>query len=133
MKMRAQSQALLTGLGIQHCPELWCRSQMCGLDPALLWLWHRLAAAAPIPHLAWELPYAMGAANKKKKKNPYYYLLLSLSPFSFVNSCLIHILRCFYVGCVNIYKYYNLLTPLSLYNDFCLILRSLAYRLFCLI
>ena len=70
MKMRAQSQALLTGLGIQHCPELWCRSQMCGLDPALLWLWHRLAAAAPIPHLAWELPYAMGAANKKKKKIP---------------------------------------------------------------
>ena len=33
-------------------------------DPALLWLWCRLAAAAPAPNgpLAWELPYAMGAA-----------------------------------------------------------------------
>ena len=27
-------------------------------DPALLWLWHRLAAAAPTGPLAWELPYA---------------------------------------------------------------------------
>ena len=27
-----------------------------------------LAAAAPIRHLAWELPYAAGAALKKKKK-----------------------------------------------------------------
>ena len=38
-----------------------------GLDPALLWLWCRLAGAAPI--LAWELPYAAGAAlNKETKK-----------------------------------------------------------------
>ena len=34
----------------------------------MLWLWHRLAAAAPIRPLAWELPYAVGAALKKKKK-----------------------------------------------------------------
>ena len=33
-----------------------------------MWLWHRLAGAAPIQPLAWELPYAMGAAIKKKKK-----------------------------------------------------------------
>ena len=39
-----------------------------GSDPALLWLWRRLAAAAPIRPLAWELPYAVGAALKKKKK-----------------------------------------------------------------
>jgi len=38
------------------------------LDPALLWLWHRLAAAALIRPLAWELPYATGAAVKKIKK-----------------------------------------------------------------
>ena len=37
-------------------------------DPALLWLWHRLAAAAVIHPLAWELPYAAGAALKKKKR-----------------------------------------------------------------
>ena len=37
-------------------------------DPALLWLWCRLAAAAPILPLLWELPYVAGAAQKKKKK-----------------------------------------------------------------
>ena len=37
-------------------------------DPALLWLWRRPAAAAPIQPLARELPYAEGAALKRKKK-----------------------------------------------------------------
>ena len=45
----------------------------CGLDPALLWLWHRPAATALIQPLAWEPPYAADAAlkgqKKKKKKN----------------------------------------------------------------
>ena len=39
----------------------------CGSDPALLWLWCRPAAAAPIGSLAWEPPYAEGAALKKQK------------------------------------------------------------------
>ena len=30
--------------------------------------WHRPAAAAPIVHLAWDLPYAAGAAVKRPKK-----------------------------------------------------------------
>ena len=38
-------------------------------DLVLLWLWHWLAAAAPIQPLAWEPPYAMGAALKKAKKH----------------------------------------------------------------
>ena len=38
------------------------------LNPALLWLWHRPAATAPIRLLAWGLPYAAGAALGKKKK-----------------------------------------------------------------
>ena len=38
----------------------------CGLDLAWLWLWCRLAAAALIRPLAWELPYATGVALKKK-------------------------------------------------------------------
>ena len=41
-------------------------------DAALLWLWHRWATAAPIRPLAWEPPYAMGAAidkAKRQKKN----------------------------------------------------------------
>ena len=40
-----------------------------GLDPVLLWLWCRPAAAAPIRPLAWELTYAMGVVLKSKKKN----------------------------------------------------------------
>ena len=42
-----------------------------GLDLALLWLWRRPAAAALIRPLAWEPPYATGAAQemaKNKKK-----------------------------------------------------------------
>jgi len=46
-----------------------------GSDLALLWLWCRPAATAPIGLLAWELPYAMDGAlktttttTKKKKK-----------------------------------------------------------------
>ena len=39
-----------------------------GLDPALLWLWHRWETAAPTGPLAWEHPYAAGAALKRQKK-----------------------------------------------------------------
>ena len=39
----------------------------CGSDPTLLWLWCRPAAAAPIGPLAWEPPYAAGAALKRQK------------------------------------------------------------------
>ena len=38
------------------------------LCPALLWLWHRPAATAPIRPLAWEPPYAVDAAPEKEKK-----------------------------------------------------------------
>ena len=36
----------------------------CGSDPALLWLWRRPVATAPIQPLAWEPPYAAGAAQE---------------------------------------------------------------------
>ena len=39
-----------------------------GLDPSLLWLWCRPAAAALIQPLVWEPPHAVGAALKGKKK-----------------------------------------------------------------
>ena len=39
-----------------------------GLDPSLLWLRHRPVAAAPTGPLAWEPPYAAGAALEKTKK-----------------------------------------------------------------
>ena len=49
--------AMSCGVGRRH-----------GTDPELLWLWHRLAAEVLIQPLAWELPYAAGAALKSKKK-----------------------------------------------------------------
>ena len=39
-----------------------------GSDPELLWFWCRLVAKAPIRPLAWEPPYAVGAALEKDKK-----------------------------------------------------------------
>ena len=39
----------------------------CSSDLALLWLWYRTAAIAPIRPLAWERPYASGVALKEKK------------------------------------------------------------------
>ena len=39
-----------------------------GSDPELLWQWSRPAATAPIGPLAWELPYAAGAALKRQTK-----------------------------------------------------------------
>ena len=39
-----------------------------GSDPALLCLWHRVAAEALIQPLAWELLYATRAALRKKEK-----------------------------------------------------------------
>ena len=37
-------------------------------EPELLWFWHRPAATAPIRPLAWEPPYAPGAALEKAKR-----------------------------------------------------------------
>ena len=65
MKLRVLSLASLSGLSIQHCCELWCRSQG---DLALLWLWHRPADVTPVGPLAWEPPYATGVALKSQKK-----------------------------------------------------------------
>ena len=49
--------AVSWGIGCRH-----------GLDPKLLWLWHRLVAVAPIWPIPWELLYAMSAALKRPKK-----------------------------------------------------------------
>ena len=51
----------------------------CGSDLVLLWLWHTLAAAAPILPRAWEPPYAAGAAIKKKKKIAEFIFLFLFS------------------------------------------------------
>ena len=67
MRMLIRSLVSLSGLRIQCCRELWCR-QRRGSDLAWLWLWCRPAATALIQLLAWEPPYASGAALKKRQK-----------------------------------------------------------------
>jgi len=57
--MRVRSLASLSGLRIRCCHSS---------GPALLWLWRRPVATALIGPLAWEPPYAAGAALEKKKK-----------------------------------------------------------------
>ena len=53
-----------------------------GSDPELLWLWlwRKLVTTAPIQPLAWEPPYATGAAqrNSKKKRDKYQDLFGNL-------------------------------------------------------
>ena len=54
-----------------------CMSKMW-LGPMLLWLWHSLAATAPIQPLAWELPYTSSAAPSAKKTNQKKKLCMCL-------------------------------------------------------
>ena len=72
MRMWVRSLASFSGLRIWCCHKLPTRSKM-ELGSGVVWLWRRLAAAALIQPLAWELPYATGAALKTAppKKNPH--------------------------------------------------------------
>ena len=67
MRMQVQSLALLSGLRIWHVGGA---GRRCSLDLVVLWLWCRLAAVAPTGLLAWEPPYAAGAALKRTKDPP---------------------------------------------------------------
>ena len=53
-----RSLALLSGLRMQHCRELWCR----------------LVGTALIGPLAWESPYAAGVALKRKENKEWSFL-----------------------------------------------------------
>ena len=43
------------------------------------WLWYRPATIAPIQPLAWELPYAVGAALKRPKKKTSWLNVIAAS------------------------------------------------------
>ena len=65
MRMRVGSLTLLSGLRIQCCHELWCRSQTrlrSGIAVAVC----KPAAVAPIRPLACRLPYVTGVALESK-------------------------------------------------------------------
>ena len=50
----------------------------CGSDLVLLWLWCRPAATALIRPLAWEPPYAAGAALKGQKKKNWEIIVVAV-------------------------------------------------------
>ena len=96
MRLQVQSLPLLSGLGVAVSCGVGCRR---GSDPALLWLWRRPVATAPIGPLAWEPPYATGAAQeiaksqKKKKKiknkiNAHAYFIELLKHVATYGFCL---------------------------------------------
>ena len=86
MRTRVRALALLSGLGsrIAMSCGVGCR---CSSDLELLWC--RLAATAPIGRLAWEPPYAAGAALKtqkgKKKKSSLLSLLNGIRMATFLH------------------------------------------------
>ena len=60
-----------------------------GSDSALLWLWHRQVATAPIRPLIWEPPYAAGAAlGKKNLKITTRVMLNNIINRILITSCL---------------------------------------------
>ena len=74
VKFRVLSLASLSGLRIWRCHGV---GRRCSSDLALLWLWHRPAAVAPIQPLAWDPPCAVGTALKRKKKKKRRYYIIS--------------------------------------------------------
>ena len=67
MRLQVRSLASLSGLRIRHCRELWYRSQT-QLRSRVAVALARPVATALIGPLAWESPYASGAALEKTKK-----------------------------------------------------------------
>ena len=65
-------------------------------DPALLWLWCRLAATAPILPLAWEPPYAMGEAIESQKKKKLCIFSALVDTVKQLNKVTVH---CSSTGC----------------------------------
>ena len=65
-----------------------------GSDLALLWLWCRPAATTPIGPLAWELPYAAGAALKRQKKKKEKKKLSKIEVGFLISSLPLEVLRC---------------------------------------
>ena len=84
--MLVLSVASVSELRIWHCCKLWHGSQM-QLGSRDAWLWCKPAAAALIHPLAWELPYASGAAFKNPRRSVSHSFLLVFFLLSCRNMC----------------------------------------------
>ena len=86
MRMQVQSLSFVSELRIWCCCELWHRLKMW-LNLVLLWLWHRLTAAAPIrlPNLRNSIRCRCGP------KKTYTYTYIQYSWYVFVPKWLRHI------------------------------------------
>ena len=84
MRTRVRSLALFSGLRIRHCFYCGVGSRRSS-DP--VWLWHRPAAVTPIGPLAWEIPYALGAALKGQKKKKKKKIQVHHLEFLFFTNC----------------------------------------------
>ena len=73
-----------------------------GLDLALFWLWHRLAAIAPTRPLAWEPPYAVGAALKRQKDKKIKKISIHLNLIYRFNAILINMPTNYFMDIVNL-------------------------------
>ena len=62
------------GVGCRHSSDL-----------TLLWLWPRPVATVPIRPLAWEPPYAGGAAQEKAKRQKKQKTKKKQPEFSYIN------------------------------------------------
>ena len=81
MRMQAQSLALLSGLRNRYCCELWCRSKT-QLRSHVAVAVAQISSYSSIQPLAWESPYAVGAALKNyKKKEIEVFQLFELCQF----------------------------------------------------
>ena len=67
MKMQVSSLALLNGLGILCCHELWCKSQTW-FRSCIAVAVEYAGATARIQTLAWEPQHTTCSSKKKKKK-----------------------------------------------------------------
>ena len=68
MRMRVPYLASLSGLRIQCCQELWCKSNV-GLDPTLQWLWCSCSCSSDSsPSLGTSI--YQGCSPKQTKKTP---------------------------------------------------------------
>ena len=93
-----------SGLGVAMSCGVGCR---CSSDPVLLWLWHRPEATARIGPLAWESPYAAGAAQgmakRQKKKKVRVKLIDFVVAFSTLKLGLKHVSLMFGIHTFDLY------------------------------